>query len=371
MLPADKPFLIFTGGHHTGALAVAEALKKEGWGIVWIGHRRSLWRDRSDSAEYREVISAGIPFYNLKAGKIYRTYHPLKLLRFPRGFIGAFYIILSLKLKLKSDLKGIVTFGGYLGAPVVFCGWLLGLPAIAHEQTMTAGWGNKFISLFAKKIAISWPGSARYYPGSKVVYTGLPLRPEIIAVRKNQTDKKRIPGLIYITGGKQGSHVINVAVMAALGDLLEKYTLVHQTGSSTQFMDYQRALDLRRKLDKKRQSRYRVCEYLSSREAAGLLSTAEVVVARSGAHIVQELAYLGCRCVLIPIPWSSHNEQFQNARLLASGRLAVILSEEDLNAKSLTEAISRARKLKPGKISVPEKGLENMIGLIDRELINP
>src|SRR3972149_2405238 len=143
--------LVFTGGHHTSALEIATALRNEGWQITWFGHRHSLWDDSSDSAEYREVTAAGIKFYNLYAGKFYRTYNPLKLIRIPVGFIQS----LLLLLLIRPD--GLVSFGGYLAVPVVITGWLLGIPAITHEQTVTAGYANSVIALLAKKIALSWP----------------------------------------------------------------------------------------------------------------------------------------------------------------------------------------------------------------------
>ena len=150
--------LVFTGGHHISSLSVALALKAEGVNIVWIGHRHSQWADTSDSAEYRDVTAAGIPFFDLQAGKFYQTFHPAKLIRIPWGFIQAFYYLVKIRP------SGIVSFGGYLAVPVVFVGWLLGIPSITHEQTVVAGWANKFISLFAKKVAITWPESASHFP---------------------------------------------------------------------------------------------------------------------------------------------------------------------------------------------------------------
>ena len=173
--------LVFTGGHHTSALEVAKALKGKGWDIVWFGHRHSMWGDKSDSAEYTEVTVAGIKFYDLRAGKFYRTFHPLKLIRIPFGFFRTFYYLLLLKP------AGIVSFGGYLAVPTVLVGWLLGIPSITHEQTVVSGWANKFISLFVKKIAITWPDSVHHYPLHKSVVIGLPLRSEIIKIRKPKT----------------------------------------------------------------------------------------------------------------------------------------------------------------------------------------
>jgi UDP-N-acetylglucosamine--N-acetylmuramyl-(pentapeptide) pyrophosphoryl-undecaprenol N-acetylglucosamine transferase len=367
MPPASHPTLIFTGGHHTSALAVAADLKAKGWQIIWLGHRQSQWRDRADSAEYREVKAAGIEFTELKAGKIYRTYHPLKLLRLPLGFIRAFLIILGLRLKLKSDLKGIVTFGGYLGVPVVFGGWLLHVPVIAHEQTMTAGWANRFISLFAQKIAVSWPKSLTHFPKSKKVLTGLPLRPEIVRAKSCFTRTDVVAGQIYVTGGKQGSHVINTAVLSALGKLLSGHSVIHQTGSSTVYGDFGQAVAFRQSLPSALQDKYQVREYLDPETTARMLATSQVVIARSGAHITNELAFFGTRCVLVPIPWSSHNEQLKNARFLALSRQAVILPQEKLSGESLVDAVSRAARLRPRPVSVPADGLTRMVSLIEQE----
>jgi UDP-N-acetylglucosamine--N-acetylmuramyl-(pentapeptide) pyrophosphoryl-undecaprenol N-acetylglucosamine transferase len=365
MTPNNSPLLVFTGGHHSSALALALELRKKGWQIYWIGHRHSQWQDTSDSAEYREVTAQGVDFFDLKAGKIYRTFHPLKLLRLPWGFIMAFYILLNLKLRFGRQLKGIVTFGGYLGVPVVFCGWILGLKVLAHEQTAVAGWANRFIALFAKKIALTWPSSKSYYPAQKTVVTGLPLRQEIIRHSSN-LDQNKIKDQIYITGGKQGSHVINEAIFSALGPLLKNHSLIHQTGSSSLFNDYQKALDLRQILPDEFKKKYKVLEYLDSEAAARALSSSELVISRSGAHIIQELAVFKTKCILIPIPWSSHDEQLSNAGILETNRQAVILPQSQLNGKSLQEAVDAAAKLKPENLTIITNGLQNMIQLIEQ-----
>ena len=172
-----KSSLVITGGHHTGALEVAKSFSASGVPVVWFGHRHSLWGDPSDSAEYREVTAAGIPFYDLWAGKFYRTLNPLKLIRIPYGFLQAFHYLITLKP------SGIVSFGGYLAVPTVICGWLLGIPSVTHEQTVVGGWANRLIALFAQKIAVSWPESLKYYPQHKTILTGLPLRPEILKMK--------------------------------------------------------------------------------------------------------------------------------------------------------------------------------------------
>lgn len=344
--------LVFTGGHHTSALVVAKELILQGkYDVIWFGHRYSMWGDKSDSAEYKEVIAAGIKFYDLKAGKFYNTFNLLKLIRIPWGFIQTFYYLLKVRP------TGIVSFGGYLAVPTVISGWLLGIPSITHEQTIITGWANRLVSLFAKKIAITWPQSAKFYPKSKTVLTGLPLRPEIISL-KDQTHRilNTRHRVIYITGGKQGSHIINQVTYSLLPQLVKKYTVIHQTGSSNLYKDHLTA------------SHFKYPNYIhfefDSQKAIKALNTANLVVSRAGAHTVYELAVLGIKSILIPIPWVSHNEQTQNAQILVQSNLAILLSEPQLTKESLLLAINQALMLNSKPIDLPLDGTQQLIDLI-------
>ena len=342
--------LVFTGGHHTSALEVAKALKGKGWDIIWFGHRHSMWGDKSDSAEYTEVTSAGIKFYDLRAGKFYRTFHPFKLIRIPLGFFEALFLLFSLKP------SGIVSFGGYLAVPTVLAGWLLKIPSITHEQTVVSGWANKFISLFVRKVALAWPDSVRHYPPHKSAVTGLPLREEIKKI-KNQSSKtyNLKPITLYVTGGKQGSQTINKVVFAALPELLANYRVIHQTGN----LDYSTA--------QSHQKDGYECFAFDSAKAVSTLSQAAVVISRAGAHIVYELGFLNKLCVLIPITRTSHNEQLLNAQILERNHQAVILPESKLSPQSLILSIKQALQLKPGNLMLPVDASQKLIRLIEQQ----
>lgn len=355
--------LIFTGGHHTSALNVAKALKSRRINIIWLGHRQSMWNDKSDSAEFKDVTSYDIPFYDLQAGKFYRSYNPIKLLRIPLGFIRAFVLILRLKLKYRSDLKGIVSFGGYLAVPVVFCGWLLRIPSVTHEQTLTAGWANKFISVFVKKIVLTWPSSKNNFPNTKTEVTGLPLDSGFFSLKFKTT----VPPTVYITGGKQGSHTINQAVFSVLPELVKKYFIVHQTGHNSVTGDFETAKIIQSRLPPEIQPRYQVYDYLPNKQVQEIYSKSSVVVGRSGAHTVYELALIGLPCVLIPIPKSSHGEQMENANFLVRRNQAVLVNQEKLTPKLLLDSINSALLLKPKPMQMVPDSLEKIISIINQE----
>ncbi|MEA2020363.1 MAG: UDP-N-acetylglucosamine--N-acetylmuramyl-(pentapeptide) pyrophosphoryl-undecaprenol N-acetylglucosamine transferase [Patescibacteria group bacterium] len=342
-----KKKVVFTGGHHTSAVAVIDELKKsQGLAdkvqIYFIGHRYSMHQEEIRSAEYCEIRGRGIPFYNLHAGKLYKTVNLWEWLKVPYGFVQALCILLRLRPSL------IFSFGGYLAAPVVFAGWVLGIPSVTHEQTVVAGWANKFAARFAEKIFISWPQSGKFFPRKKVTFTGLPLREEIVALAQSSAWKSspREDPVLYITGGKQGSQVINQTVANCLEDLLSQFFIYHQTG----FLDFAEFKKRAEKLPPGLEGRYMVSDYYSEKEVAEIYKKAMVVVGRAGAHTTYELAALGKPAVLVPIPWASHNEQEKNARLLEQVGLARVLPQDKLNKERLLQLCLKQASLDEARL---------------------
>lgn len=324
----SKIKIAVTGGHHTPALAVIEKLKERGnFNFYWMG-----WTTQT---EYRAIKKLDIPLLNLQAGKIYRTYSLRELARLPLSFFHALYLLVKIRPRL------IISFGGYLAAPVVLAGFLMRIPTVTHEQTIVAGWANRLISFFAKKIFVSWEQSMRFFSESKAVLTGNPVRRAVFEVRTSRFRfPERLP-TIYVTGGKQGSHVINETVRRALSEFLSRYNVIHQTGSSEVYRDYQKILVLRDQLPKKLARRYLVQEYFGEDEIGAVFKAADLVIARAGANTVVELAALGKPAILIPIPWVSHNEQMENAKLLERAGLAIILPQERLSSSNLLREVER------------------------------
>lgn len=348
--------IVVTGGHQDPALAVIEELRERGsFEFYWIGHRFSLRREKTESVEFRTVAKQGIPFYDLHTGKLYNTGFT-EWLKIPFGFFEAFFLLLKIRPRL------ILSFGGYLAAPVVLAAFVLRIPAVAHEQTVVFGWANRFVSIFAKKIFVSWKSSLAYFPEGKTVLTGNPVRREVFEERTKRFRFRNSLPVVYVTGGKQGAHVINEAVRSALSQFLEKYNLIHQTGSSEIFQDYQKLALLKSQLPKKLQSHYILQEYFGLDEIGAVYAAATLVVGRAGANTVTELAALGKPSVLIPIPWVSRQEQLLNAQILSKRGAALILSEEQLSSHSLLVAVESILKDLPHY----QKVASEVGGIVDR-----
>ena len=293
--------IVICGGHHNSTLLIAKALIKKKHKVFWFGHKLTMLGDKNPSAEYLEVTKEQIPFYEIKAGKWQPKYKFIpNLVRIPLGFVQSFYYL----AKIKPDK--IVSFGGYLALPITISGWLLGIPIITHEQTTVFGLANQIIAKFAKKVLVSFPSSLKSFPAKKVVLTGLPIRTEIFDQGKKLfTNQKKT---IYITGGKQGAHVINSEVFKILPQLLEKFNIIHQCGSTSLFNDLAKAQELRKNLNTKED--YLVAPYFFEDQIGSIFKSADFVISRAGAHTLYELLYLEKPAILIPIPWSSKMNNF-------------------------------------------------------------
>lgn len=336
--------IVITGGHHSSAVPVIKKLRESypQAELIWFGHKFSALGDKNPTLEFHEITALGLPFYHIHAGKFYRTLNLRRLAKIPFGFFQC----LGLLIKLKPD--AILSFGGYIAVPTVLAGWVLGIPAVTHEQTVVAGWANRLISKVAQKVLISWRESAKYFPKEKTVFVGLPLRKEIFEVKSASFVFDNDLPTIYITTGKIGSHIINKVVGDCLDDLLGFCNIIHQCGDNSVFNDFDALSKIFTEIEsgggglseqtpapRKSPGVYYLRKFVLEDEIGEAYGKADLVVSRSGAHTTAELLALNKRCILIPIPWVSHNEQYQNAKLLVDADLGVILPEKELSAQTL------------------------------------
>lgn len=321
--------ILVTGAHFTPAIAVIEELKKyPDTQVVYVGRKKTLEGDNAPSVESQVLPSLGVKFIPIVTGRLQREftiYTIPSLLKIPIGFIQAFFIILY----QKPDV--ILSFGGYVGVPLVMAGWLLSVPVIIHEQTLISGLASKISALFANKVALSFPNKSS---GEKFILTGNPIRREIIEMRKGVNLKHpegvKLP-VILVTGGNQGSHVINLAVEECLQGLTKIARIIHITGDN-KFKDYERLKNLEN-------NSYSVRKWVGD-SWGEVLSKADLVVSRAGINTLFELAYLGKPVLLVPIPYLYGDEQNKNAKYFEKLGLAKILPQSQLCADTLLRNIN-------------------------------
>lgn len=331
--------VVLIGGHLAPALSVMEALPKD-TKILFVGRKYALEGDSALSLEYRTIAQLKIPFVGLNTGRWQRKltrFTFFSLLKLPFGIIKSFLIL----IKFKPDV--VMGFGGYVSIPVVLCAFMLKIPVVIHEQTMEAGFTNRLVSRFAKKICISWNSSRKYFPKNKVVFTGNPIRKFPIlnpaAAGQFSIFNNKLP-TIYITGGSSGSHFINVLIEGIIKELLKTYNIIHQAGDAHEYHDFDRLGKLRQTFPEKLRDNYILEKFIDPSEIGELIHSSSLVITRSGMNTVAELVYFEKPAILIPLPFSQNGEQLKNAKFLEKIGLGIVLQQSELNQKKLLKAIS-------------------------------
>lgn len=325
--------ILVTGAHFTTAVAVIKELKKNPQNkLIYVGRNNTREGDNTVSAESQIIPSLGVKFIPIITGRLQKSftiYTIPSLLKIPIGFLQSLYIV----LKQQPDI--ILSFGGYVAVPIVVISWLFSIPIIIHEQTLVSGLANKICSLFADKIATSFSDN-KQFDTTKIILTGNPIREEVLNPdTKNLTDqykkifnnsqKENMP-VILITGGNQGSHVINLKVEECLNDLTKIAFIIHQTGDS-KFHDFERL--------KLKENNHYIAEKFIDKEMGAILSKIDLVVSRAGINILTELAYLGKPTLVIPVPYLYQDEQNKNAKYFEKLGLVKILPQSKLTSQSL------------------------------------
>ena len=321
----NKQTIIICGGHITPAIALIDVLKEKDVHIVFLGRKYAMEGRRVLSFEYALIREKNIPFIPITAGR--HTFP--SVLKIPVGFFQAFWYCLTHRPSI------IVSFGGYVAFPVAVAGWLLGIPVITHEQTLAPGLANNIIARIAKRVCVTFPETVSHFPNGKAVYTGLPMRSELFTPVKKSPFPLSIEKypLLYITGGGTGAHSLNQLLFPIIPSLLKTYSIIHQTGEVS-FPEAQKI----------HSDRYITAPNFSLPTVSWIFAHASLVLGRSGANTVMELAALGKVAMLVPLPWSGGGEQEKNAQWLAKNGGAVVVQQSELTPKKIEDNIENIQK---------------------------
>jgi len=333
-----------TGGHIFPALAVAQVLKEKGTRIEWLGTRKGL--------EARLVPEHHYPINYIEIsglrGKGIKT-----LMLLPFRLAKAMIQTFSVYKKIKPDV--VLGMGGFVTGPGGMVAWLLGKPLVLHEQNAIAGLTNKILFKFAKKVFAAFPGAFKEHKKLSVI--GNPVRQEITSLSEPEHRfKEKWPELdkpeskvtlhLLIIGGSLGATALNERVPQAL-ELLSKNSnraesdfgqimVRHQCGEK----HLEATLENYRWLDKKIDDSDIKAEVLPFiTDMAQNYEWADVIICRSGALTVSEIAAAGVASLLVPFPYAVDDHQTANADYLANEGAALLIQQNDLDKKRLAEVL--------------------------------
>lgn len=332
--------IFITGGHISPALAVVEEIRRQNkpWTIIFIGRKYVFEGSRELSEEYRLITGQGIKFIALTTGRLQRSMSLqglLSLLRVPIGLAQSLVLISRFRPKL------ILSFGGYIALPVAWAGWFLGIPVLTHEQTRAVGLTNSLIARICRRILVSSPELLDRLPKDKTVVTGLLLRKSLFQppTKPSFPCDNRLP-LIYVTGGTTGAKSLNELLFPLIPKLTRHYMLVHQTGGPS----LARAREIQAALPAAFRSHYQPANYFDVPDVAWAYQKAILVIGRSGANTVAEIAILGKVALLVPLPWSAGGEQQANAAWLEKAGSVMVVDQLNLDTRQLEKKLGRVLK---------------------------
>ncbi|HET9843407.1 MAG TPA: undecaprenyldiphospho-muramoylpentapeptide beta-N-acetylglucosaminyltransferase [Gammaproteobacteria bacterium] len=320
-MSSNKCFVIVaggTGGHVMPAIAVAETLKESGFSIHWLGTQKGI--------EARIVPPLGIPLHFI----------PVQGLRgkgFKSWLLAPFQILRALieALKILNTLKpcGVLSMGGYVTGPAGLAAWILRIPLILHEQNSISGLTNRLLAPFAKRILLGFP---KTFTQSKAHVTGNPIRKSILQALPKTMRNTSDPLRILIIGGSLGAHFFNQIVPKALKLCSRAFAFEvwHQTGEK-EFVETQ--------LRYEEINSVRVEPFIENMGEAYVW--ADLVICRSGALTISELAAIGVPSILIPFPHAVDDHQSYNARYLVDANAAILLPQSLLTPECLSKTIKQ------------------------------
>ncbi|ABP33388.1 undecaprenyldiphospho-muramoylpentapeptide beta-N-acetylglucosaminyltransferase [Polynucleobacter asymbioticus] len=302
-----------TGGHIFPGLAVAEYLRICGWNVSWLGNQSGM--------EYRLVKSCNFPFEAVEFGGLRGKGIKAKLM-LPINLARACHQSWKIMRRLKPNV--VLGMGGYITFPGGLISKLLKRPLVLHEANSVAGSANRALAKIAMRTLTGFPNTME-----NAEWVGNPIRQEFddIAAPAERYEQRQGPLSLLVVGGSLGAAALNENIPAALAliPLEQRPTVIHQAGDKHLLDLQKRYADLGVLAD--------IRPFIEDMPTA--YAQADLVICRSGAMTVSELAACGVASCLIPFPHAIDDHQTANAQFLSDADAAVFLPQKNLNPQDL------------------------------------
>lgn len=313
-----------TGGHLFPAVATAEQVRTvvPESSVLFVGTRRKLDRDSLARSGFSVTT---IHSYGLKGKNVWELIKALAVLPFSL-FESCYHI-----LRFNPDV--VMGVGGYVTGPVIAAAWLLRRPTLIHEQNSVPGLANRKLGGLVDRICLSLPQSEKYFPATKTVLTGNPVRRKIVEAGEKKRSAEE-PRTLLILGGSQGAHAVNEMIVEALRGGIEAFSslrVIHQTGRDDEQMVKEAYEEMG--------IAHQVSAFFT--DMAALYEQADLIVSRAGATTLAEIGVVGTPAVLIPYPYAADNHQEINGAWYVENGAALMFVQQDLTPQRLAEEILR------------------------------
>ncbi len=315
-----------TGGHFYPLIAIAQKIIEfsEKEKIIDI----KLYYMSDSPYDKRMLFENSITYVQIPSGKMRLYFSFRNFIDYFKTATGMFFGLISMFF-IYPDV--VVSKGGYAAFPAVFAARILRIPVILHESDSYPGRLNLWTAKFARRIAVSWPEAAEYFPKEKTAFTGQPIRKEILLTGSDNSHEyfnlsKDIPTILII-GGSSGAQIINDIIINSLPNLVEKYQIIHQTGVKN-FEDVKGRSSFVLATSSYAR-RYVALPYMNNVITRMATGSADLVISRAGSAIF-EIASWGLPSIIIPITQSNGDHQRKNAYSYARAGCCKVIEESNL-----------------------------------------
>lgn len=308
-----------TGGHIYPAIAIANALK------LRFPSAEFLFVGAQDKMEMQKVPQAGYVIQGLWIAGLQRKL-TLDNLLFLFKLLSSLWKSSCILRKFKPDV--VIGTGGFASGPLLQMANSRGIPTLIQEQNSYPGITNKLLSKKASKICVAYDQLERFFPASKLVFTGNPVRQDLVDVHANRTaalthftlDPKK--KTVLILGGSLGARRLNQLVEKELDFFASQGLQVYWQCGKLYWEQYQKYND---------KAGVQVLAFIDRMDL--IYAAADFVISRAGASSVSELCLVGKPTLFIPSPNVAEDHQTKNAQAVVSQEGALLLKESELDTK--------------------------------------
>ncbi len=331
-----------TGGHLFPAASLSEALRRRGIGVALATDSRA------------EKFGDQFPSVHVIPSATFRGRDPISLAKtlgsLGTGALKAFAMLARVKPSV------VVGFGGYPTVPPVFAATLRKIPTVIHEQNGVPGRANRFLAPRVTAIGTGFPGvfDKDASLAAKAIHTGNPVRPAVIAAATPyQPSSGNDPFLLLVFGGSQGARVMADIVPEAVAKLEPHLQMRLKVVQQARSEDIERV----RKIYAKSQVEVQIEPFFTDLPAR--MAASHLVISRSGASTVAELAAIGRPSILVPLPHALDQDQAANAGFLERAGGTIPLPQEAFTSDRLAAELA-ALASDPARLSAMSKGAKSL-----------
>ncbi|MGV7960524.1 undecaprenyldiphospho-muramoylpentapeptide beta-N-acetylglucosaminyltransferase [Photorhabdus tasmaniensis] len=323
-----------TGGHVFPGLAVAHHLKDQGWEVRWLGTADRMEADLvpKHGIEIEFIQISGLRGKGLKA-----------LLVAPARIFKAIHQAKVIMRRYQPDV--VLGMGGYVSGPGGIAAWMCGVPVVLHEQNGIAGLTNQWLAKIATTVLQAFPGA---FPKAPVV--GNPVREDVLALPtpEQRLAEREGPIRILVVGGSQGARILNQTMPEIAARMGDKITVWHQTGKGAE--ENVRNAYNNNSHHNSVKCEHKITEFID--DMAQAYAWADLVICRSGALTVSEMAAAGLPGIFVPFQHKDR-QQYWNALPLEKAGAAKILEQPQFTVDAVIELLIQWQR--PQLLKMAEK----------------